>query len=164
MLNYPSAERFFDNCLQEAGAGASGFGPQISLSEVRLNPEKCKAVVKALRDIQTGADAVLARGKPAEDTLGLTFAEWERRWMAWAASRKAAFFSRAALLLLGQAEYFDYFVATLKASHNIVFLGGANDALQHATGCYLSGPEEDLDNADLARWWEEQQSKGLISF
>lgn len=153
MLNYPTAQRFFENCLIESGLVENEFEAP-GLEEAKSNPATHRALVKALHDIQSGAEAVLARGKPAEDTLNLPPIEWERRWSAWAASRRAAFFSRAALLLLGEQEYVKYFLNTLRTSYNIVFLGGANDVLQHATGQYLSGPQEDLTNADLAAWWE----------
>lgn len=154
MLNYPNAQQFFENCLRESGL-LDGRSPGLSLNEVRADLVAKKTLVRTLRDIQTGADAVLARGKPAEDTLGLSLAEWERRWSAWAASRKAAFFTRAALLLLGERAQLAYFINTLKTSHNLVFLGASSDVLQHATGHYLNGPEEDLPNAALARRWEQ---------
>jgi hypothetical protein len=153
MLNYPTAERFFENCLVEAGL-VEGERQGPSLEEAKSNPAVRRALVKALEDIKSGADVVLAKGKPAEDTLNLPPIEWERRWSAWAASRRAAFFARAALLMLGEKEYFDYFLNVLRTSHNIVFLGGASDVLQHATGYYLSGPQEDFTNAELAKWWE----------
>ncbi len=160
MLNYPSAERFFENCLIEAGV-VSGYSSNLKLAEVEENPAVRQPLVKTLLDIQSGADAILAKGKPAEDTLNLPPKEWERRWSAWVASRRAAFFSRAALLLLGEQAYFGYFLDVLRTSHNIVFVGGASDVLQHATGQYLSGPEEDLSNSELANWWE-QRLKGKL--
>lgn len=162
MLNYPSAERFFENCLVEAGM-LDGKLQRLGLKEVRAEAGLRQAVVRALYDIQTGADAVLARGKPAEDTLELTPLEWERRWTAWAASRRASFFSRAALLLLGEREHFSYFIKTLNSSHNIVFLSGANDVLQHTSGRYLNGPEEDLPHAELAKWWEQRAAAGELN-
>ncbi len=158
MLNYPSAERFFENCLLEAGLVESWSKP-VMLSEIQANPALRREVLKSLRDVMIGADAVLAKGKPAEDTLNLPAKEWERHWSAWASSRRAAFFARSALLMLRQPEYFDYFLDILRTSHNIVFLSGASDVLQHASGHYLSGPEEDLSNGALASWWEKQQVK-----
>src|SRR4051794_32180984 len=99
MLNTPSEAFFFENCLVESGL-VDGRFQRIALAEVKTNSSQRKALKKALRDIQTGADAILARGKPAEDTLGLSAQEWEYRWSAWVASRKAAFYARAALLML----------------------------------------------------------------
>ncbi len=150
MLNYPNPERFFENCLIEAGLSEVAF----KLNEARNNPAIRNPLTRALLDIQTGADAVLARGKPSEDSLKLTFEEWDRRWTAWAASRKAAFYSRACLLMLGKTECKDYFIKTLRTSHNIVFLGAASDGLQHSSGRYLNGPEEDFTNAQMADLWE----------
>ncbi|HEX2913644.1 MAG TPA: hypothetical protein VH186_22765 [Chloroflexia bacterium] len=163
MLNYPSAERFFDNCLLECGLLESKK-QHVALAQIKADPAARSALLRTLRDIQTGADAVLARGKPAEDTLNLPANEWEKRWNAWAASRKAAFFSRAAMLMLGEKEFFPYFVQTLSSSFNIVFLGASSDVLQHATKLYLNGPEEDLSNSELARWWQAQEATGNLNF
>ena len=156
MLNYPNAERFFDNCLIEAGVSYS-WSSNPTLQGIQADPGLRQALLKALRDIQNGADAVLQRGKPAEDTLNLTTQDWEHRWAVWAGSRTAAFFSRAAMLMLGQVEYKPYFIQTLHNSHNLVFLGGASDVLQHSSGHYLTGPLEDMTNAQMAEWWENHQ-------
>ncbi len=162
MLNYPDPERFFENCLLETEV-MDGPLPAMILPQVQSNPALKKSLLRTLRDIRLGADSVLARRKPAEETLGLTVEAWEHRWVAWAASRKAAFYSRAAMLMLGETEYFSYFVKTLNSSHNIVFLCSASDALQHATGRYLSGAEEDLAYSELASWWEQQHTSGSLS-
>lgn len=161
MLNTPSEDLFFENCLVESGL-VDGRFQRIALAEVKTNPGQRKVVKKALRDIQTGADAVLARGKPAEDTLGLTAQEWEYRWSAWVASRKAAFYTRAALLMLGATEFLPYFLNTLKTTHNIVFQCAASDLLQHATGHLLNGPEEDLSSGELAKWWTAAFESGKV--
>lgn len=161
MLNFPNEEKLFEACLVETGV-SDGWSRHIGLAEVRADAGKCKTLTKALRDIVSGADAVLARGKPAEDTLGLSMEEWEKRWMAWAGARKAAFFGRAALLLLGEAEHFGYFTGTLRKSQNLVFLTGANDVLQHATGVYLTDAQETLGNPELAAWWDEQFAVGKL--
>ena len=155
MLNYPDVELFFDNCLNEAGIKSDQAAP-LSLVAISADLTLFQTLLATLHDLVNGADAVLARGKPAEDTLRLSDQEWEWRWTAWVASRKAAFFGRAALLLLGDTEQQTYFVKTLRTSHNIVFISAANDVLQHATGRYLNGPEEDLPHTQLAVWWESQ--------
>lgn len=156
MLNTPNETLFFENCLAECGLAAHGKNFQrMGLAEIAADPGQVQAVRRTLHDVRTGADAVLARGKPAEDTLGLSPQEWEYRWAAWAASRKAAFYTRAGLLLLGESEHLPYFLNTLKTTHNIVFQCAASDLLQFATGCFLNGPEEDLSGHDLAKWWNQ---------
>lgn len=162
MLNTANEASFFENCLVETGL-VDGRFQRITLAEVRASAERQTALKRALRDIQTGADAVLARGKPAEDTLGLSLQEWEYRWSAWVASRKAAFYSRAALFLLGEAEFLPFFLNTLKTSHNIVFICATSDLLQHASGYILNGPEEDLPAARLADWWEQNFALGKVT-
>jgi hypothetical protein len=161
MLNFPNEEKLFEACLVETTV-TDGWSRHIGLAEVRAAADKRRMVTKALRDIVSGSDAVLARGKPAEDTLTLSMDEWEKRWTAWAAARKAAFFGRAALLLLGESEHIGYFTRTLRASHNLVFLTGANDVLQHATGVYLTEAQEVLGNPELAAWWDEQFAGGKL--
>lgn len=162
MLNTPNEVLFFENCLAECGLAGQNF-QRLSLSGITADPGQMQALKRSLHNIRTGADAVLGRGKPAEDTLGLTLQEWEYRWSAWAASRKAAFYARAGLLLLGENEHLPYFLSTLKTSHNIVFLCAASDLLQFATSHFLNGPEEDLSGPDLAKWWTTNFETGKIS-
>ena len=163
MLNTPNEALFFENCLAECGLSGAEKYQRISLAEVMAEPGRTQSIRRTLRDVLTGADAVLARGKPAEDTLGLSPREWEYRWSAWAASRKAAFYARAGLLLLGEDEYLPYFLNTFKTNHNIVFQCAASDLLQFATGHLLNGPEEDLGARDLAKLWEKAFEAGKIS-
>ena len=158
MLNYQTPAAFFQNCLYECGL--SGNWPQgLTLAGLREDKRSRTEVVRLFEDLRAGADVNLARGKPVE--ADLDFAEWSRRWSNWANSRKAAFFSRAALFMLGDASYRSYFLDTLRNSHNIVFLGASSDVLQHATGHYLDGPIEDLSKTQLADWWEAQPSNQL---
>ena len=161
MLNTPNEILFFDNCLAECGLSGPNF-QRISFTEIMADPGRNQAIKRTLHDILTGADAVLERGKPDEDTLGLSPREWEYRWSAWAASRKAAFYARAGLLLLGESEHLPYFLSTLKTSHNIVFQCAASDLLQFATGHFLNGPEEELSGHDLAKWWTRNFEAGKI--
>jgi hypothetical protein len=163
MLNTPGAAFFFENCLVESGL-VDGRFKRISLAEVKADTGQRQALKRALRDIQTGADTILARGKPAEETLGLSPQEWEYRWSAWAASRKAAFYARAALLMLGETELLPYFLHTLKTSPNIVFKSAASDLLQYTTGHILEGPEEDLSGRQLAAWWNQKLDRREITF
>ena len=162
MLNTPNETLFFENCLAECGLAGQNF-QRLKLSQVTGDPGQTQALKRTLHDVRTGADAVLARGKPAEDTLGLGSREWEQRWSAWAASRKAAFYARAGLLLLGESEHLPYFLHTLKTTHNIVFQCAVSDLLQFATGHILSGPEEDLNGSDLAKWWAQNFEAGKVS-
>jgi hypothetical protein len=162
MLNTPNETLFFENCLAACGLTGQNFR-RLSLSDFMADSSQTQALKRTLHDVRTGADAVLARGKPAEDTLGLSSQEWEYRWSAWAASRKAAFYARAGLLLLGEGEHLPYFINTLKTSHNIVFLCAASDLLQFATGRFLNGPEEELNRHDLAKWWTQNFEAGKIS-
>jgi hypothetical protein len=156
MLNYQSADRFFEHCLVECGL-LDGWSQHATLSQFKEDEKACAALIKTLQDVRLGADLTFRKGKPNESGAGLDFEEWERRWSAWAASRKAAFYSRAALFLLGDNSYFGYFIDTLRSSHNLVFLGASSDVLQHATGRYLNGPEEDLTKSQLADWWEKHR-------
>lgn len=162
MLNTPNEALFFENCLAECGLTGQNFS-RLSLASIIADPAQAQALKRTLHDVRTGADAVLARGKPAEDTLGFSPREWEYRWSAWAASRKAAFYARAGLLLLGESENLPYFLNTLKTSHNIVFLCAASDLLQFATGHFLNGPEEELNGPDLAKWWSQNFEAGKIA-
>ncbi len=162
MLNTPNEVLFFENCLAQCGLTGQNFR-RLSLSDVKADPGQAAALKRTLHDVRTGADAVLARGKPAEDTLGLSPKEWEYRWSAWAASRKAAFYARAGLLLLGESENLPYFLNTLKTSRNIVFQCAASDLLQFATGHFLNGPEEELNAQNLAKWWAQNFEAGKIS-
>jgi len=155
MLNHQSADKFFEHCLTECGL-IEAWSQNLTLEQFVSNEKGRAELVKTLHDIKTGADAVYSRGKPNEIGADLSMAEWENRWNAWAASRKAAFYSRAALFLLGEMEHFEYFVQVLQNSHNIVFLSASSDVLQHATKRYLIGPEEDLSRNQLADWWEAQ--------
>ncbi len=153
MLNYQTPAAFFENCIYECGL--SEYWPQgLALAGVREDGRGRAEVVRLFEDMRAGADAILAGGKPVE--ADLDFAEWSRRWSNWANSRKAAFFSRAALFMLGETSYANYFLDTLRNSHNIVFLGASSDVLQHAIGRYLDGPTEDLSKTQLADWWEAQ--------
>jgi hypothetical protein len=163
MLNTPGTTFFFENCLVESGL-VDGRFQRISLAEVKADAGLRQALIRTLRDILTSADTILARGKPAEETLGLSPQEWEYRWSAWAASRKAAFYARAALLMLGQTELLPYFLNTLKTSHNIVFICATNDLLQYTTGHILNGPEEDLPGRQLAAWWNQKLDSREITF
>jgi hypothetical protein len=162
MLNTPNEKLFFENCLAECGLSGPNY-QRLTLAQVTADPGQTQALKRTLHDVRSGADAVLARGKPAEDTLGLSPQEWERRWSAWAASRKAAFYARAGLLLLGESEHLPYFLTTLKSTHNIVFLCAASDLLQFATGYFLNGLEEDLNGRDLSKWWAQQFEAGKVS-
>ncbi len=163
MLNTPDEAFFFENCLVETSL-VNGRFQRLSLADMKADPAQRKLLKRALRDVQTGADAVLARGKPAEGTLGFSQHEWEYRWSAWVASRKAAFYARAALLLLGEIELLPYFLNALKTSPNIVFICASSDLLQHATGHFLNGPEEDLAGNELANWWIQHFDNGKVSF
>jgi hypothetical protein len=157
MLNYQSAAKFFEHCLMVCGL--MGEGSQRATLAQFTGDEKANAeLIRALHDVQTGADATFGKGKPNENGINLSAEEWERRWSAWAASRKAAFYSRAALFLLGETTHFDYFLETLRTSDNLVFLSATSDVLQHATGCYLNDREEDLTKNQLVEWWEKQRS------
>jgi hypothetical protein len=155
MLNYQSIDKFFERCLVECGL-ADGWSRHFTLAQFTGDEKAKTGLIKTLHDVQTGADATYSQGKPNESGANLGFDEWERRWNAWAGSRKAAFYSRAALFLLGEKAHFSYFLDILRTSHNLAFLGAANDALQHGTGHYLNGPEEDLTKNQLANWWETQ--------
>lgn len=156
MLNYADKNTFFVNCLVQCGLtdGRLSFLPNL---EALQSDEKMRTSLKrSLNDIRVGADAVFARGKPAENTLGISFEEWEQRWTAWSSSRSAAFHSRAALFMLGEQHYLGYMLNILRSSHNAVFLSNASDLLQHASGHYLSGPSEDLTRDQLADYWERR--------
>lgn len=155
MLSYQSADKFFEHCLVECGL-LDGWSQHVTLAQFKQDDKATSALLKTLQDIRSGADVTFAKGKPNENPGNLSGEEWERHWNAWAASRRAAFYSRASLFLLGDSQYFKYFVETLRTSHNIVFQSGANDVLQHATGHYLNGPEEDLGRLQLAEWWDKQ--------
>ncbi len=158
MLNYQSADRFFEHCLVEIGL-LDGWTQRATLTQFTEDEKARVALIKSLHDIQSGADATYNKGKPNEDAeAAQNQTEWERRWNAWAASRKAAFYSRAALFMLGESQHFDYFVNTLRTSHNIVFQGAASDVLQHVTKQYLNGSDEDLNRTQLADWWEKYQA------
>ncbi len=162
MLNVPGANRFFENCLVECGL-LDGKLQRVTLSQFVSDEKARSSLSRTLRDIKAGADKILNQGKPndLENAPNLTFEEWEWRWNAWAASRKAAFYSRAALFLLGEEipTHFSYFTNLLRTSHNIVFVSAANDVLQHATKRYLTGSEEDLGKTQLANWWEQKLSR-----
>lgn len=158
MLNYQTPDAFIENCLYECGL--SGYWPKpLILAGLRADKRGQAEVVRLLEDLRVGADDILAKGKPVEADLDL--AEWSRLWSNWANSRKAAFFSRAALFMLGNTRYAGYFLDTLRSSLNIVFLGASNDVLQHATGRYLDGPAEDLSKNQLADWWDAHLSNRL---
>ncbi len=151
MLAYSNLEKFFNNCLEKSGLNGQALP---TLEQVRDNADLQKEVVCSLNDLRSGADTIFARGKPAGEVAA--FAEWESRWNTWTAARSAAFYSRAALLMLGQKEYFDYFLKTLKISDNLEFLSCASDVLQHATGHYLSGKNEELTKLQLADYWQQR--------
>lgn len=157
MLNYQNVDKFFDHCLMECGL-TDGWSQRFTLTQFKSDEKARATLIKTLHDIQTGADATYRKGKPNEIGPDLSAEEWERHWNAWASSRKAAFYSRASLFLLGESHHFRYFLDILTTSHNIVFLSAASDVLQHATGRYLSGPEEDLTKVQLADWWQKQSS------
>lgn len=155
MLNYQSVDRFFEHCLMECGL-TDGWSQHLTLSQFTGDEKARTSLIKTLQDIRVGADLTYRKGKPNESSPELDMDQWEKRWSAWAASRKAAFYSRAALFLLGDQGNFKYFLEVLRTSHNIVFLSAASDVLQHATGRYLNGYEEDLSKGQLADWWEKQ--------
>jgi hypothetical protein len=160
MLNYQSADSFFEHCLEQCGLTAASWqsGRVPTLAQLQADQSQRAELMARLQDIKQGADAVFAKGRPAEDTLELDLTEWERRWVAWTAARTAAFHSRAALFLLGERAEFDYLVGILRSSQNLVFLSGASDALQHGTGHYLSGPNEELTRQQLAEYWAKKKS------
>ncbi len=157
MLNVPGPDRFFENCLVECGL-VDGKIQRVTLGQFSTEDKARAGLCRTLKSIMLGADKILAQGKPndLENAKTLPFEEWERRWKGWAASRKAAFYSRAALFMLGQdfTQNFNYFLNILRNSHNILFIGAANDVIQHATGLYLNGPPEDFERKQLAGWWE----------
>ncbi|MEI6043838.1 MAG: hypothetical protein WCS37_05545 [Chloroflexota bacterium] len=156
MLNYQSADKIFEHCLTVCGL-INEKSLRATLAELAKYNLVSALVIKALHDLQTGADATYSKGKPNENGVNLSAEEWERRWNAWVASRKVAFYSRAALFLLAETDYFDYFLEILRTSDNLVFLSAASDVLQHATGCYLDEREEDLTKSQLVQWWEKQR-------
>ena len=151
MLNYQTPDAFFEHCLSECGLKTL-LPTQLTLNEVRSNRQTYQEVLHTLQDLRKGADTIFERGKPSDKNLSVEV--WTQRWTDWSNARKAAFFSRAALFVLGDQSYAEYFVNTLRASYNIVFLGASSDALQHATGQYLEGPDEDLTQDKLADWWQ----------
>jgi hypothetical protein len=155
MLNYPNLENFFLNCLEQCGLVDSYYQTTTpTLAQLKADPKLQAAMVRSLNDIKSGADAMYESGKPADSIT--PYEEWERRWSAWTASRTAAFYSRAALMLLGDKSYFPYFIEILRDSQNLAFLSSSNDLLQHYSGYYLSGPEEDLTSSKLAGFWEKR--------
>ena len=156
MLNYQTPDAFFENSLLECGVHEY-LTQSLSLKQVKQDSQMQKELIRILQDIREGADAVYNKGKPVE--AGLDFEEWSKKWSAWASARKAAFFCRAALYILGDRSLSGYFLETLRNSHNIVFLGASSDVLQHATGHYLEGPEEDLTKQPLVDLWENYLNK-----
>lgn len=155
MLNYQTPDAFFGNCLYECRL-IFNDPYTFTLAGVRQNSQLFSQLVRSLRDVRDGADAIYSKGKPSDE--GLDYEEWSRLWSKWATARRAAFFSRAALYILNAENYFDYFLDTLRNSHNIVFLGASSDVLQHANAHYLDGPNEDLSRNALAEWWENWRS------
>ena len=100
MLIYPNPDKFFDNCLEQCGLSDSLHRAALSLQNVHQDEALQRELARTLYDIMTGADTILKRGKPSGQTL--EFSEWERHFQAWASSRVAAFYTRAALLMLGE--------------------------------------------------------------
>ncbi|MEI7554214.1 hypothetical protein [Candidatus Chlorohelix sp.] len=151
MLVYSSPDRFFENCLEQCALHDNGLRKAPTLSEAKAAESLHRTLVRALNDLRNGADTVYARGKPSGEV-----ADWERRWQAWASARTTAFYSRVALMLLGEKGYLAYFLEILRTSDNLAFLGVSNDLLQHASGYYLSGAEEDLIQSQLADFWQQR--------
>jgi hypothetical protein len=151
MLAYSNPEKFFNNCLEKSGLDGQVLP---TIAQIKADAELQKVVVRTLNDLRNGADAIFVRGKPSGEVAD--FAEWESHWTNWTASRSAAFYSRAALLMLGQKEYFGYFINTLKDSDNLEFLSCASDVLQHASGHYLFGENEELTRFQLSDYWQQR--------
>jgi hypothetical protein len=155
MLNFADKNVFFENCLVQCGITDGRLHTFPNLETIQDNPKLLVSLVRTLEDVRAGADALFEKGKPAENTLGLDMVEWERRWAAWSAARSAAFHSRAALFMLGQRHYLDYFLQIIRRSQNAVFLSGTSDLLQHSSGHYLSGTNEYLSHDPLATYWQK---------
>ncbi|NWJ44426.1 MAG: hypothetical protein HXX08_00965 [Chloroflexi bacterium] len=154
MLVYSSPDRFFENCLEQCALRDSWQRKAPTLSEAKVAESLYRTLVRALNDLRSGADTVYARGKPSGEIDDSD--AWERKWQAWASARATAFYSRAALVLLGEKGYLAYFLEILRTSDNLAFLGASNDLLQHSSGYYLSGAEEDLTRSQLADFWQQR--------
>jgi hypothetical protein len=154
MLVYSSPDRFFENCLEQCALRDSRQRKAPTLSEAKADESLHRTLVRALNDLRSGADAVYARGKPSGETDD--YADWGQRWQAWVSARTTAFYSRAALVMLAEKGYLAYFLEILRTSDNLAFLGASNDLLQHASGYYLSGAEEDLTRSQLADFWQQR--------
>ena len=115
-----------------------------------------------LRDTNASAEWRWLHGKPemteaeAERGGAAAWQAWNEQWANWANARRPAFFARAALALLGDRAALDYLLDQMRASDNIVFQAVAFDALQYATGRYLTEAEIEagmLERRRLADWW-----------
>lgn len=152
MLNYQTPDALFNYCLYECGL-ADFANSSLKIEDLLQDSSARAQFVRTLEDMRSGAEAVYKKGKPSEKEL--EYDEWLRQWQAWSSARKVAFYSRAALLLLGDTSHVSFFLETLAKSHNIVFLVVSRDLLQHLAGQYTQEPLEELSADEIHAWWEK---------
>lgn len=152
MLNFRTPDALFNNCLYECGLTQS---PEslAKLDELLTDATVRAQYVRRLEDIRDGSEAIYKKGKPSDKKLA--YEEWSRQWQAWSSARKTSFYSRAALLMLGDNSQINFFVDTLAKSHNAVFSVVSRDLLQYVASQFSDESLDELSPSEIRAWWEK---------